>query len=304
MGLHTFVMNAIEVNGLTKFYGQVLGIQDLNFTVPKGEIFGFLGPNGAGKTTTIRLLMQLLKPNEGEIKILGEKIQSFSVSHRENIGYLPGDFAPYGTMKVGNYLNYMSKFRKRPPHIRDQLKDKLNFNESQFSQKIKHLSHGNRQKLGIIFALEHDPDLVILDEPSSGLDPLIQEAFYEILMDFHQRGKTIFLSSHILPEVEKVCHQVAIIKDGQLVTLESMDELKKKRPRRLHVIWAKNYKDKPPLLEGTQVIENSENQTTYLVEGNIPEILKSLAGLPVEDIIFPEPNLEDIFLAYYGKENQ
>jgi len=294
-------MNAIEVNGLTKFYGQVLGIQNLNFTVPKGEIFGFLGPNGAGKTTTIRLLMQLLKPSEGEIKILGEKIQSPSVSHRENIGYLPGDFAPYSSMKAANYLNYMSKFRKRPPHLRDQLKDKLNFNDSQSSQKIKYLSHGNRQKLGIIFALEHDPDLVILDEPSSGLDPLIQEAFYEILMDFHQREKTIFLSSHILPEVERVCHQVAIIKDGQLVALESIDELRKKRPRRLHVIWSEKYGDKPPILEGTKILENSENQATYLVEGNIREILKSLAELPVKDIIFPEPDLEDIFLAYYGK---
>jgi len=296
-------MSVIEVKNLTKYYKKVLGIEDVSFSVEQGEIFGFLGPNGAGKTTTIRLLMDLLRPDHGAISLFGTQIKRNQVFYKEKIGYLPGDFLPYGEMPGVKFLKYMAKYRTRPPELRQTLLDKLNFTSRELSQKIKHLSHGTRQKLGIIFALEHNPDLAILDEPTSGLDPLVQEAFYEILWDFQKGGKTIFLSSHILPEVEKVCHRVAIIRDGKIVALEEIEKLKQKRPRRL-IVTLKNKIENPPLLPEARLLECIENRYSYFVEGNISELLQSLIKLPIEDIVFPEPNLEDIFLDYYsGSEN-
>ena len=293
-------MDIINVSGLTKYYGKTLGIEDVTFSVEPGEIFGFLGPNGAGKTTTIRLLIDLLRPNSGSIELFGIPLKRNQVELRERIGYLPGDFSPYNEMTVARFLNYMAKFRSRPPELRQSLLDKLNITDHNLSQKIKHLSHGTRQKIGIVFALEHNPDLAILDEPTSGLDPLVQEAFYEILWQFQNNGKTIFLSSHILPEVEKVCHRVAIIRQGKIVALEAIQKLKQKRPRRLIIIFKQTIEDKPPVIPETRLLEWSGNHCVYLVEGSIPKLLRAPVRLPIEDITFPEPDLEDIFLAYYA----
>lgn len=295
-------MTIINVSGLTKYYGKTLGIEDVNFSVEPGEIFGFLGPNGAGKTTTIRLLMDLLRPDKGTIVLFETELTRNQVDLKERIGYLPGDFSPYSEMIGLRFLNYMAKYRSRKPELRQKLLDKLNFSTRELSQKIKHLSHGTRQKLGIIFTFEHDPDLVILDEPTSGLDPLIQEAFYEILWNFQRRGKTAFLSSHILPEVEKVCHRVAIIRKGKIVALEEIEKLKRKRPRRLVITLNKDFGEKPPNIPKTRLLECRERQCTYFVEGRVTELLPALAKLPIEDIIFPEPDLEDIFLDYYSEE--
>ncbi len=294
-------MDIINVAGLTKFYGKTLGIEDVSFSVEQGEIFGFLGPNGAGKTTTIRLLIDLLRPNSGSIELFGIPLKRNQVELRERIGYLPGDFSPYSEMSVARFLNYTAKFRSRSPKLRQLLLDKLNINDHNLSQKIKHLSHGTRQKIGIVFALGHNPDLAILDEPTSGLDPLVQEAFYEILWQFQNNGKTIFLSSHILPEVEKVCHRVAIIRQGKIVALETIQKLKQKRPRRLIIIFKEPIADKPTAIAETRLLEWSGNRCVYLVEGSIPKLLRALARLPIEDITFPEPDLEDIFLAYYAE---
>jgi len=295
-------LEPIKISGLTKYYGKTLGIEDVSFSVERGEIFGFLGPNGAGKTTTIRLLMDLLRPDQGSIFIFGIELKRNQVDFKERIGYLPGDFFPYGEMTGSGFLNYMAKYRSRPPELSQSLLDKLNFSSRELSQKIKHISHGTRQKLGIVFALEHNPDLAILDEPTSGLDPLVQEAFYEILLEFQQQGKTIFLSSHILPEVEKVCHRVAIIRKGRIVALEEIEKLKEKRPRRL-IVKLQNEVDKNlPTLPEARLLECSGRQCTYLVDGTITELLRSLIQLQLEDIVFPEPDLEDIFLDYYTEE--
>lgn len=295
-------MSVINVSGLTKYYGKTLGIEDVTFSVEPGEIFGFLGPNGAGKTTTIRLLIGLLHPNSGRIELFGMPLRRNEVELRRWIGYLPGDFSAYSEMTVARFLNYIAKFRSRPPELRQSLLHKLNINDASLSQKIKHLSHGTRQKIGIVFAMEHNPELVILDEPTSGLDPLVQEAFYEILWKFQHSGKTIFLSSHILPEIEKVCHRVAIIRKGKIVALEAIQKLKKKRPRRLIVIFNNQIEHKPPAIPATRILEWSGNRCVYLVEGHIPQLLRALVSLPIEDITFPEPDLEDIFLAYYTEE--
>lgn len=290
-------MAVIEVSELTKYYGEVVGIRDVSFTVEQGEIFGFLGPNGAGKTTTIRLLMQLLNSDNGRIALFGMNADKARKKLRERIGYLPGDFQPYGEMTVERFLKYMAKYRSRPPKLRQQLIEKLNITSQDLSKIIKHLSHGNRQKLGLVFALEHEPDLAILDEPTLGLDPLMQEAFYQILREFQQKGKTIFLSSHIIPEVQKVCQRVAIIRDGELVTVETLENLKRKSRRRLIVKFQKQVD--APKLPGTQLLKQKGNQCIYLVEGNIRPVILSLSKLPIEDFIYPEAELEDIFLDYY-----
>lgn len=294
-------MSTISVEAVSKYYGKVIGVRELSFNVERGEIFGFLGPNGAGKTTTIRLLMQLLYPSEGRIYLFDKLIEPGDIAHREMIGYLPGEFTPYRNMSSLQFLNYMAKYRPNPPQFRPQLLKNFGLTERNLYQKIKNLSHGNRQKVGIIHAMEHSPELVILDEPTLGLDPLMQEAFYETLIELQQKGKTIFLSSHNLPEVEKICHRVAIIREGSIVTVETIENLKKKRPRRLILTMPTNEAE-PPTLPGTKLIEQTDNKYTYLIDGDLRSVLQALAQISIEDILLPEPDLEDIFLTYYQKK--
>ncbi len=296
-------MRVIEVSSLTKHYGDIVGIEAVDFIVEEGEIFGFLGPNGAGKTTTIRLLMQLLQPDHGRITLFGDVLEGPKPALRDRIGYLPGEFNPYLTMTGDRFLRYMAHYRARPPVLRAYLLDKLHVSPRALRQPIKQLSHGNRQKIGIIHALEHDPDLAILDEPTLGLDPLMQEAFYDIVLMLQAKGKTLFLSSHVLSEVEKICHRVAIIKEGQLVALEALHALKEKCPRRLVVVLDEEAYDGPPVLPGARMMAQEDRRFSFLVEGPIQPVLKVLAGLPVKDVIFPEPDLEDVFMAYY-QDNQ
>lgn len=295
-------MNVIEVSALTKFYGRICGVQDINFQVQAGEIFGFLGPNGAGKTTTIRLLMDLIRPNRGQIHLFGELLIKNKVAFKEYVGYLPGDFSPYPEMTGQQLLSYFAQFRSRPPVLQAHLLDQLNVLPRDLSQKIKHLSHGTRQKLGIVLALAHEPDLAILDEPTLGLDPLVQEAFYEILFELQQAGKTIFLSSHILPEIEKICQRVAIIRSGKIVALESIQVLKQQHPRRLKLILKNEKNIVPPNLPNSRLINQKGDEFNYIVSGDVQEVLKQVMKLPVADIVFPEPDLEDIFLDYYTEE--
>ncbi|MBC8181187.1 ABC transporter ATP-binding protein [candidate division KSB1 bacterium] len=296
-------MKVLEVSNLTKYYGKILGVKDVSFSVEEGEIFGFLGSNGAGKTTTIRLLMNLLRGKKGNISFFGTPLQKNPVKLRERIGYLPGDFDPYREMTGVNFLKYMAKYRNRSPVLREKLINKLKLSIQDISQKTKYLSHGTRQKLGLVLAFEFDPDLAILDEPTIGLDPLMQETFYEIIWDFQKRGKTIFLSSHILPEVEKVCHRVAIIRKGEIVALESIENLREKRPRRMTIELTKAIKENPITFTGVKLLNQTNSRFEYLIESDIPRLLIELGKLPIKDIIFPEPDLEDIFLDYYSDKN-
>ena len=295
-------MTVLKVSNLTKYYGKILGVKDVTFSVEEGEIFGFLGSNGAGKTTTIRLLMNLLRRDDGGITLFGTTLNKDSVRLREKIGYLPGDFHPYWEMSGGNFLKYMAKYRARSPVLREKLFGQLNLTGQDISQKIKYLSHGTRQKLGIVLAFEHDPELAILDEPTIGLDPLIQESFYEIIWDFQKRGKTIFLSSHILPEVEKVCHRVAIIRNGEIVALESIEKLREKRPRRMTLELKDAVNMKPLNFSGVKLLKQTGTRFDFLIEGDIGVLLNELIKLPIKDLIFPEPDLEDIFLDYYTEK--
>jgi len=290
----------ISVNHLTKFYGKTLGVQDLNFSVSQGEIFGFLGPNGAGKTTTIRMLLDLLRPSSGQIHIFGKEIYDHSLEIRRRSGYLPGNFSAYGNMTGIDFLRFSGSMRRTSPKLQSGLIDRFQLSKEDLSQKVKHLSHGTLQKLGIIQAFFHQPELLILDEPTIGLDPLMQEEFYRLLFEVQNKGKTIFFSSHNLAEVEKICHRIAIIRDGKLVALETLESLKKKKVRRLKFIL------KEPAdalkLPGANLVKQKDLYYEYLVEGDMKPLLQKLSSLPIDDLIFPEPDLEEVFMAYYRKE--
>ena len=287
----------LEVDALTKSYGTVRGIDEVSFSVPSGEVFGFLGPNGAGKTTTIRILMQLLRADAGRAKLFGVSISENYPELHDRVGYLPGDFRPPAEERSGYYLQHMARYRHRPPALRGFLCDRLGFGEKEQGQRIKYLSHGNRQKLGLVMALEHAPDLAILDEPTLGLDPLVQDAFYDVVRHLRERGTTVFLSSHLLSEVEKVCSRVAIIRGGRLVAVESIDALKRRRPRRLIVVL-EGEETAVPEFSGARLLGREGARCTYLIDADIRTVVGALPKA-VREFYLPEPDLEDIFLAYY-----
>ena len=291
----------ISVNNLSKFYGKTLGVQDLNFSVSQGEIFGFLGPNGAGKTTTIRMLLDLLRPSFGQIHIFGKEIYDHSMEIRRRSGYLPGNFSAYGNMTGIDFLRFAGSMRRTSSKLQSRLIDRFQLSKEDLSQKVKHLSHGTLQKLGIIQAFFHQPELLILDEPTIGLDPLMQEEFYRLLFEVQNKGKTIFFSSHNLAEVEKICHRIAIIRDGKLVALETLESLKKKKVRRLKFILKEPADELK--LPGANLVKQKDLYYEYLVEGDMKPLLQKLSSLPIDDLIFPEPDLEEVFMAYYHKED-
>lgn len=290
----------IAANNLTKYYGTARGVQNINFTVNQGEIFGFLGPNGAGKTTTIRMLLDLLRPSSGEIKIFGHEIYNHSLEIRNRCGYLPGNFSAYDNMAGADFLSFVASMRKAEPGPQKSLIERFQLSQADLSQKVKHLSHGMLQKLGIIQAFFHQPELLILDEPTIGLDPLMQEEFYRLLREEQRSGNTIFFSSHNLPEVEKVCQRIAIIREGELVALETLEGLKKKKLKRLQFTLSRPVPDLD--LPEANLVNQKDLSYEYLVEGNIQTLLQGLSTLPIEDLTFPEPDLEEVFMAYYHKE--
>ncbi|MCP4753350.1 MAG: ABC transporter ATP-binding protein [Proteobacteria bacterium] len=290
----------ISVSNLTKYYGTSLGVKNIGFSVNPGEIFGFLGPNGSGKTSTIRMLLDLLRPSSGEINIFGLEIYNHSLEIRKKCGYLPGSFSAYGNMSGVDFLRFAASMRKAEPRQQESLIDRFRLSQGDLSKKVKHLSLGMLQKLGIIQAFFHHPELLILDEPTNGLDPLMQEEFYRLLREVQKEGKTIFFSSHNLPEVEKVCHRIAIIREGELVALETLEGLKKKKLKRLTFTLDQPVPD--PDLPGATLVDQKDLRYEYLVEGDIQALLQRLSTLPIEDIVFPEPDLEDVFMTYYRRE--
>ncbi|MFQ5585007.1 MAG: ABC transporter ATP-binding protein, partial [Calditrichia bacterium] len=278
-----------------------VGVQQISFSVERGEIFGFLGPNGAGKTTTIRLLLDLLRPSAGDIFIFGVKIASHSLAIRKRCGYLPGSFSAYKQMTGIEFLRFAANLRRVVPVLQTELFKRFELSADDLSRKIKHLSHGTLQKLGIVQAFFHRPELLILDEPTIGLDPLMQENFYELLYDFQKEGRTIFFSSHNLPEVEKVCHRVAIIRNSELVAMETLEHLKQKRFRRLILILKKPVENLQ--LNNARLVKKKGLHYEFLVKGDIQPLLQALANLPVQDLIFPEADLEEVFMTYYRKKS-
>ncbi len=291
---------AIETERLTRYYGKRRGIVDVSFAVREGEIFAFLGPNGAGKTTTIRQLMGLLRPTSGSARIFGMDCWGESARVKAHVGFLPGEMRLYDDLTGGELLDLFASFRKRAdPRRRRDLAERL---ELDVAPKIRHLSKGNRQKLGIVQALMHGAPLLILDEPSSGLDPLKQVAFLDLLREERAAGRTIFLSSHALAEVERIADRVAIVREGRLVAVEEVAALKTRRARRMELVLAAPV-DLAPLarIEGARVLAIDANgrHVTLSVRGTLGPLLHVLADLPVEDLVVAPPDLESIFLHYY-----
>ncbi len=283
---------AIEIRNLTKFYGKHKGIENLSFSVKKGEIFGFLGPNGSGKTTTIRTLLGLLQPTKGEAYIFGRSIKDDIVEIKKNIGYIPGDLNLYGHLTGRQFLEYFKSLRQTNASLLTEL---LSIFEIPPDRLIKEYSKGMKQKLGIIQAFMHDPELVIMDEPTSGLDPLIQQSFYEFLKREKMNGRTIFFSSHVLSEIDKICDRVAIIRDGSLVALEDIEALKRKQGK---IIRAK-IKENPKMFPGPQDMTIQGDWIRFITSDTIDHWIKKLAKFTILDLEISEFNLEDIFIHYY-----
>jgi ABC-2 type transport system ATP-binding protein len=291
-------MVTLSIKNLTKQYGKIRALHDVSFAVDEGEIFGYLGPNGAGKTTTLRIIMGLVYASHGSVQLFKNDQRRAVI--RNDIGYLPGEFHLYGNMTGYALIEYFQRFRpQKPPILREQLLKALDIQPSNLNRKVKFLSHGTKQKLGLIIAMQHDPKLLLLDEPTTGLDPLVQKSFREIILDRARNGRTVFFSSHVLSEVEATCSRVAILRAGELVAVESIENLRSKMVRRLQVRF---HGSVPSDLTGVSGVTSSQitgNEVTLWIRGDVNPILRSIAQNEVESFIFPEPELEDIFLSHY-----
>ncbi len=292
----------IELEHLTRSYGARRGIVDVSFAVREGEVFAFLGPNGAGKTTTIRTLMGLLRPTSGSARIFGLDCWRQQARAKAYVGFLPGEMHLYEGLTGHAFLEHFASFRRHAdPARRTELARRM---ELDLSQRIRHMSKGNRQKLAVVQALMHDAPLLILDEPSSGLDPLKQVTFLQLLREERERGRTVFLSSHAIPEVERVADRVGIVRDGRLVAIEEIAALAAKRTRRAHVAFASAV-DPGALsgLDAVSVLSAAEDRRQYelAVPGDLRPLLRRLADLPLADLGIETDDLEAIFLRYYSE---
>jgi ABC-2 type transport system ATP-binding protein len=289
----------IETDGLTKRYGAARGIDDLSITVEPGEIFGFLGPNGAGKTTTVRTLLDLLHPTSGTARLFGLDSHRDTVAIRARLGNLPGDFA-YDQRRTGReLLGFLAALRGldglgRAPELAGRLGASLD-------RPLGQLSRGNRQKIGLIQALFHDPELLVLDEPTTGLDPLMQEEVLAVLDEARERGRTVFLSSHELDEVERVCDRVGIIREGRLAAVEKVSELTGKGFRHVHIEFAAPVDaGEFAALAGVRDLRADGRTVDFAAAGNLDALVKAAARHPVVDMELTRPTLEEVFITYYG----
>jgi ABC-2 type transport system ATP-binding protein len=302
-------MDAIVMQGLSKWYGSrhrsvphrpppIRALHDLTVSVHEGEIFGFLGPNGAGKSTAIRILLGFLHPTAGRASVLGRDVVTDGLEVRRRVGYLPGGIALYDTMTGIDLLVYLAALTGRGAPLREALVERLEMSARDLGRLVRDYSRGMRQKLGIIQALQHDPELAVLDEPTEGLDPLMQRAFYDVLDERRLAGRTIFFSSHILSEVERVCDRVAIIRAGELVALSNVEELLARRRRHVEMRV-----DGPvPALEGVAGVSDvvvKDNVVRCQLEGDVSGFLAAIAGASVRDLTIEPARLEEAFLEYY-----
>ena len=289
---------AIVTQGLTKDYGSGRGIFDLDLTVTRGEVFGFLGPNGAGKTTTIRLLMGLIHPTRGSARIFGLDCDRDSVAVKRKVGYCPGELPQFGGWRGSEIVSYIAGLRGDVEDASIKaLAERLDLD---LGRKYREYSHGNKQKLGLVLAFMHKPELVILDEPTSGLDPLVQQEFYGIVRDARAAGSTIFVSSHVLSEVEHICDRVGIVRDGRLATVSKLDDLVGMRAFHVEIEFA----DGVPTellrtVPGLEQLRVDDHRATGMLRGTFEPLMSALAGRRVIGLTSREPSLEEIFLTYY-----
>ena len=286
-------MKAIETTKLTKYYGKARGIEDLNLSVNKGEFFGFIGPNGAGKSTTIRTLLGLIKCSSGNASVLGLDIEKDKEKILERIGYLPSETTFYAGMRVRDVLKFSADLRGKDCSKEAKvLCERLQLDTS---KKADELSFGNKKKVAIVCALQHKPELLILDEPTGGLDPLMQREFFQILQERNEEGTTIFLSSHILAEVQRNCTRAGIIREGKMIACGSVEALSRTNAKRVHVQGDVHIEE----LQEVRDLRQTENGMTFLYGGDINQLLQVFAKQNIQDISISEPDLEEIFMHYY-----
>ena len=293
---------AIETHGLSVYYGRHRGILNVDLRVEQGEVFGFLGPNGAGKTTTQRVLMDIIRPTAGEARIFGLDCQKEGITARERVGYLPGELAMYESMRVRRFFRMYASLQKgnSDPGYWQTLSNRL---ELDTGRRIGQLSRGNKQKVGVVTAFMNKPDLLILDEPTTGLDPLIQQTVMEMVREANRAGATVFFSSHILPEVQAVCDRVGIIREGQLVATERVEDLMTQHFKRVRLCFASIPPDDAFTQEGITVMARDGQAITLEIRQDLPQVMAEAASYGITDIETIHVSLEEIFLAYYGRGN-
>lgn len=289
----------IETTELTKFYGKARGIIDVNLTVEEGEIFGFIGPNGAGKSTTIRSLLGLITPTSGTARIFGKDVKTNCTEILNDIGYMPSEALFYTGMRVGEIIKYSADLHKMDCSSEANiLCDRLKLD---VKKRVEELSLGNRKKVSIICAMQHNPKLYILDEPTSGLDPLMQKEFFSLLEEKHKSGTTIFLSSHVLSEIQHYCTKAAIIREGKIIVSDTVDALAKTNTRRVNITGGEDIY--PVLIEqlSSQIkdLQRGSNGIAFLYTGDMNELLRIISQSTIQDIRITEPDLEEIFMHYY-----
>ena len=290
----------IATEQLTKFYGETLGIEALDIEVHAGEVFGFIGPNGAGKSTAIRLLLDFIRPTSGRCSVLGLDSRKDSIEIHRRVGYVPGDLSMYDKMTGRDILTFFASLRSMPGlGIAEAVAERLRLD---LDRTIRSYSTGNRQKVALVQAWMHEPELLILDEPTSGLDPLVQQEFYDLVMETKAQGRTVFLSSHVLPEVERIADRVGIIRDGGLVAVEEVSALKRKAVRKLEMRFASPVPEAEfSVLARVRSISSGDGGSVIVltVEGSVDPVIKTAARHELVNIVTHEGDLEEAFLAYY-----
>lgn len=290
-------MAIIELNNLSKYYGKTKGIEDLSLTVEKGEIFGFIGPNGAGKSTTIRTILGFIKPTSGTGTILGQSITSELASVKHKIGYLPSEVSYYDDMTGEKLLKYSASFYKG--NYNKRIKELAEYFELNLNKRIEDLSYGNKKKIAIIQTLLHKPELLILDEPTGGLDPLMQNRFFELLEKERDAGTTIFFSSHVLSEVQRMCSHVGIIKEGQLIEVATMDAIKKIRFKKVRFETADVIDGKLLESAGVSQLKLSDHHASFVYTEEMGTVVSLLNQFNIKDFWVEDSSLEEIFMHYY-----
>jgi len=289
----------IDITDLSKFYGKARGIENVSLEIGEGEIFGFIGPNGAGKSTTIRILMNMIFPTGGSARILGMDVIRETKKIKSQVGYIPSDASAYSSMDVHEFLSYCIGFYH--VHNGEQRITELSaLFELDLKRKIADLSMGNRKKVSIVQSMLHNPKLLILDEPTTGLDPLMQSVFFDLLRSENQKGMTIFFSSHILGEVQMLCKRVAIIKDGKIIQVEDIESLRKRQLKKVNIEFGNNVDKESFEIHGTEnVLPGPGNILSFMYSGNMNELVSMLAGNEIINLMIEEPSLEEIFMHYY-----
>jgi ABC-2 type transport system ATP-binding protein len=289
----------IDITDLSKFYGKTRGIEKVNLQISEGEIFGFIGPNGAGKSTTIRILLNLIFPTSGQARIMGMDVIRRTKKIKELVGYVPSDANAYGYMEVLEFLQYCQRFYHMNNNVH-RMNELSSWFELDLKRKISDLSMGNRKKVAIVQSLLHHPRLLILDEPTTGLDPLMQAKFFELLRLENQRGMTIFFSSHMLNEVQMLCKRVAIIKEGKIIQLEDIENLRKKQLKKVSVGFAEPGNSDNFIMPGiVNLAKLPGNRIAFMYSGEIHELIAFMSGKTITDLTIEEPSLEEIFMHYY-----